>query len=501
MKNLQVKIGFAIVIIIAVFGSCKPNASTDDELVAVSSLPQDAFQSCPLTTSQFNSWFVSGTATENGAVNPPTSVGLVHNDNCDFYQWSAQMFLWLTSPGKDTGTVMESPTFYTVTPKDSIGKRTLVPHVKGQLIRAVANVSKDGLVDSEESQATDDVLMAKDGSLIYYITMVNDVYAQFLTGVAAGKLPGTTFPTTQAELNQIVAYAQSNGVTLNDANTLTMELKTSWIDASTLSDASDYITINAIIPTYTKTDSVWKPLGEKQATLALLGVHVVGSTSGHPEMVWATFEHKNNAPNSSYTYLDVNKNIKTVPADTGNNWVLNSDAADTEYNQSYMVYDTLTGSIVGKNKDTIRPSNTVRTKPWGVASDTVPNAEDVSVAASNSEIISLNASLQNLLVGNDIRKNYLFIGATWTNGGAAPNGQSYSPSNTTSGVAIGTSQLANSTMETYAQNGTTYSQYGSCFGCHNNNNSLAPGNLSHVFTAIRPLTFTSVKNNKLVKKE
>lgn len=496
MKNLQVKIGFAIVIIIAVFGSCKPNASTDEDLIVVSTLPQDAYQSCPLTTSQFNSWFVSGTASENGAVNPPTSVGLIHENNCDFYQWSAQMFLWLTSSGSGFGTVMESPTFYTVTPKDSIGHRTLVPHVKGQLIRAMANISKDGLVDSEEGQATDDVLMAKDGSLIYYITMVNDVYAQFLTGVAAKKLSGATFPTTQTELDQIVAYAKSNGVTLNDANTLTMELKTSWIDASTLKDASEYVTINAIIPTYIKSDTIWKQSKEKQATLALLGVHIVGSTAGHPEMVWATFEHKKNAPNSSYTYLDVNKNIKTVPADTGNDWVLNSNAAATEFNQSYMEYDTLTSNIVAKSKQTIRPSNTVRTKPWGVASDTIPNAEDVSVAASNSEIISLNASLQNLLVGNDIRKNYVLIGATWTDSGTAPNGQSYAPSNTVAGVAIGTSQLANSTMETYAQNGVGYNQYGSCFGCHNNNNLLTPGSLSHVFSGIQPLPTKTTNSSK-----
>ncbi len=500
MKKFNIKIGFALLIIVTLFGSCKPNASTEEELAVLSSIPQDAFQSCTLTQSQFNSWFVSGTATENGPVNPPTSVGFVHNDNCDFYQWSAQMFLWLTSSSPNAGTVMESPTFYTVSPKDASGKRTLIPHVKGQLMRAVSNVSKDGLIDSEEGQATDDVLMAKDGSLIYYISMVNDVYAQFLTGVAAGKLTGTTFPTTQAELAQIVAYAQANGVTLNDANTLTMELKTSWVDASTLADASDYITINAIIPTYTKTATTWTPSGEKQATLALIGVHVVGSTAGHPEMVWATFEHKKNTPNASYTYLDVNKNVKTVPADTGNDWLLNSNAADTTYNKSNMTFDSKNNSIVSKSGDSIKPSNTVRTKPWGVASDTIPNAEDASVAASNSEIISLNASLQKLLVGNDIRKNYIFIGATWTANGAAPNGTSYAPSNSVAGVAIGTSQLANSTMETYVQNGTTYNKYGSCFACHSNGNSLAPGILSHVFSDIQPLT-ANLQMKATVKKK
>ena len=165
-----------------------------------------------------------------------------------------------------------------------------------------------------------------------------------------------------------------------------------------------------------------------------------------------------------------------------------------------MTYDTLTNAIVSRKGDSIKPSNTVRTKPWGVASDTIPNAEDASVAASNSEIISLNASLQKMLVGNDIRKNYIFIGATWTANGVAPNGESYAPSNSTPGVAIGTSQLANSTMETYAQNGTAYSQYGSCFACHNSNNSLTPGSLSHVFSDILPLAVSLQKSSSVKKK-
>lgn len=36
-------------------------------------------------------------------------------------------------------------------------------------------------IDVELGQATDDVLMAQTGSLVYYLTLVNDVYAYFLT--------------------------------------------------------------------------------------------------------------------------------------------------------------------------------------------------------------------------------------------------------------------------------------------------------------------------------
>lgn len=482
MKNLKT-LGIIAIFILMVFIGCKK-----DETVVLLSLPSEVTPSCTVTSQEFNTWFDSGKASENGSVKSANSVDLIHNNNCDFYKWSEQMFLWITSQQSDGQTTMESPLFYTVTPKDSIGHRTLIPHKKGQLMMAMSNISKSD-TDSEEGQATDDVLMAKDGSLIYYISMVNDVYAQFLTAVNQKKMDGSQFPTTTAQRDSIVAFAKSNGVTLTDADVLTMEMKTSWIDASTISDVSDYVTINAIVPTYTKTDSIWKPIGQRTAKLALIGVHIVGSVSGHPEMVWATFEHKNNAPNLSYTYLDTNNKTVTVSADTGSNWLLSSNAADPNPNISHMIFDTITGNIVNKNSYTISPSNTTRTKPWGVAADMVPNAENTSVAAANSEIISINNSVQSLLVGNDVRKNYLFLGATWTQNGAAPTGRSYSTTNTSPGVAIGASQLANSTMETYAQNGANFIIYGSCFGCHSNYNSatLSPTYISHVFSGIQPL--------------
>jgi len=91
-----------------------------------------------------------------------------------------------------------------------------------------------------------------------------------------------------------------------------------------------------------------------------------------------------------------------------------------------------------------------------------------------------------LLKGNDIRKNYQLIGATWTFGGAAPNGGTYG-SVTTPGVSIGTNVCANSTMETFFQAANQ-----SCFTCHSGNNSLSPTQLSHIFSNIVPIKLASV---------
>jgi hypothetical protein len=494
MRKIILKTSAIALVLISLIWACKSGTPEDSDY-----LPQDVLQSCFVGQDEFAGWFESGKITENGVVKPVNSVTFGHKDNCDFYKWSEQMFLWMTSPADDFGPgkrVLESPIFYTVSPEDSLGHRTFIQHKKGLLLSAVSGLEKSVGIDSEEGQATGDALMAKDGSMVYYITMANDVYAQFRTAVKNGYMKGNTFPTTQSALDSIVAYAKENGVTLPDANALAIEIKTSWADVSKLKDASSYITIDAMIPTYTKTPTRWVITGQTKAKLALLGMHVVGSTAGHPEMVWSTFEHKAVSPNLSYSYLDKDNKEKTVGGDKGGDWVLNADPKDTvNINISHMkfkgnaVYATFQGAPAG---NTVSPSNSTRTKPWGVANAGVPNPENPTAAAANSQVISINNSVMSMLVGNDLRKNYMFIGSTWTSGGAAPTGGSYSATDTIAGVAIGSSQLANTTMETYIQNSAGYNAQGSCFLCHSSFNrkvpQLSPDTISHVFSDLKPLT-------------
>lgn len=492
-------------LVLALVLACRPNK---DETLADTYLPTDVLSSCTVTESEFDAWFADGKATENGVVNPANSVDFVHDVNCDFYKWSQQMFLFLTSPAKgdygDGGYVFESPVFYTVSPEDANGNRKLIPHKKGQLLSADFGLEKSFGLDSEEGQATGDALMAKDGSMVYYITMVNDVYAEFLEMVGSGRMKGNRFPTTQAALDSIKAYAGSQKRTLPDANALAMEIKTSWVDAATLADASDFVTIKAWVPTYTKTPTRWTISGRRQTTLALIGMHIVGSTAGHPEMVWSTFEHIRNAPNLSYAYIDKNNQVKTRKADTTTDWLLSDRAANLGDTVSHMKFkaDSIYANFPGApDGNTVSPSNTTRTKPWGVAENAVPNPEDATAAASNSKVISINNTVMGFLKGNDVRKHYLFIGSTWTPGGTGPTGTSFKAGASTKGVAIGTSQLANSTMETYAQNGIKPATYGSCFSCHSNNGSLAPDQISHVLNDLLPQSAKKMALSKTMKKQ
>jgi hypothetical protein len=444
-------------------------------------LPQNVKPLCDLSDKDFASWFKGGEVTENGEVTPANSVDFIHDNNCDFYKWSERMFLWLTSKEKNSDDVVfESPEFYTVSPKVD-GHRNLIPNKPGQTLRAMANVDKTGRIVSEEGQATDDVLMDKNGKLVYYISFVNDVYVEFLKAVDQKKMSGYQFPTTKEERDSIFNFAKQNGVVLKNPNTLAIEMKTSWVEAELVKNIEEFVTIEAIVPIYKKkSDKLWIISGERKIKLAMVGMHIVGSASGHPEMIWSTFEHKRNTPNQAYQYLNKDGKIETVLADEGKEWLFNSEPRAIN-NQSYMTFSG--DSIIANELTTISPSNTLRTKPWGSAVDVTPNAEDASPAASNSEIIAINNSVISKLKGKDVRKNYIFIGSTWTENGAAPNGYSYNPtvdSLKVAGVAIGTSQLANSTMETYIQNGDEYNNQGSCFLCHSNN-GLKPNDLSHIY--------------------
>ena len=341
------------------------------------------------------------------------------------------------------------------------------------------------ILDIGPGEVQGGVLQAQNGSLIYYGIMVNDVYAVFQAGVQHHVIAGPTFPT---DLDAITSYAAMKGIVLADADALAIEIKTAWIEADKLPNPGDYITVEATVPTYdTKTDPMdWKPNGTKPAKLALIGMHVVGSTRGHPEMIWATFEHFGNTPNDAYSYFDSSVTTKPVPQDTGGTWLFSKSGATEPFNEAHMA---MSGNDV-QVSDT-SPSNTIRRKAWGAASDIPPNSNAESAARSNTEIIAINNSVQSkMMMKGDMRNNYFLLGATWTKGGGAPRPPFGAPTRANFGNQVGTSQLANSTMETYQQGTDTTSSSGgtNCFSCHSSSDwTTATTFMSHIFDSIVPL--------------
>lgn len=546
-------------------------------------VPADPEVGCSVSASTVNGWFKSGAVSLNGVVNPANSVSFPNSPNCSFYEWSYQMFLWLTSPkpaiyGGGGNHIFESSAFFDISPPADDGSRTFIPHKtglvskfdilkrqvgpnrlpliqdkkgrifevepplpkmppprirskSGQLVE-VSNVrladkgekillDREGrtidpqfltdsdaqkleidsrgketafprvrkflldhipifldgngnMIDVEQGQADGSVLIAQNGSPIYYGLAVNEVFAYFRTMQGPTVPSNLLFPTRQADLNDITTFAASHGKTFVDAEALAIEIKTSWIDATGISNLGDYITMTATVPTYDKTNpNLWVQNGQKNAQLAMVGIHVVGSTAGHPEMIWATFEHIDVTPNDEYTYRNSGGGISTVARNTAGSWIFCATGSAGPFN---MARNFLSGSDIAAATATgVGPDNILRRKAWGAASDVNPNFK--TPAASNSEIISINNGVRAMLLPGDVRRNYIMTGATWKIAGTFP----FTTFNTTE---VGTSKMNNSTMETFVQ-GANNSAGGTfnCFSCHGGKTT----SVSHIFDTLKPL--------------
>ena len=326
------------------------------------------------------------------------------------------------------------------------------------------------VVDVEPGQADSGVLVSQNGSLIYYITVVNDVFAYHRTMQGAAVIPqvtGIRFPMTAADASAVTTFAAAHGHTITDPNALAIESKSSWIEASKVSNPNDYVQIEATVPTYDKSNpTVWVPNGEATIKLVMVGIHVVGSTNGHGEMVWATFEHQGNTPNASYSYTSTS-GVRTVPQNTAGSWLFTPSGSSGPFNNQTTEpsWDAATGHLNGQPAGSpIVSTATLRTKPWGT---------DGSNTGLNTQVISANAAVISQLAPGDVRAKYFQVGTTWTIFGAPPSGSNQ----------VGTNQLANSTIETFMQASTPGGSGSNCFSCHFTNTVT----VSHSYDVMKPL--------------
>lgn len=442
-------------------------------------IPADADPTCTVSATDLAGWFTLQEITENGPVAVPDSVNFDDSTDCNFYQWSWQMFLWLTSNAIGTydpdAMVLDSPAFYDVSPADANGQRTLRADENPNFPLRTRKLD----VGETAEAGSGAVLISQNNAVVYFGVHVNDIYAWLRTGQASTTDPDPTlasyteFPTDQTQLDAIVSYMQTQGASTQDSRALAMELKTSWVAADTVSDASRFILIDAEVPAFDQAANAttWERTGTETRQLALVGLHIVGTVAGHPEMVWATIEHLDNAPDNTYVYNNDQGGQTTVDYDSSGYWTFmtNGGAIPDDTTVNFTMDDN--GNIVSSGPD-IGPVDTYRMNPWGSANTTADSA------ATNTDIISLNHSVLSQLIDGDVRKNYALIGAVWTSDGTIPDQAGF--------TLTGTVDLANTTMETFEQ--TT-----NCFTCHNNGTtSGASGfNISHIYNDIQPLAASS----------
>jgi hypothetical protein len=401
------------------------------------------------------SWFVTVNNTrKTPAPNEGPASVFANNatvSNCDFHQWSWQKFLWLTNE------VNGRPQFMDILTQVSSSGQKLDQN-KGII-----------LTDTAQASSTIDILKTPNypsgippSTTVYYsIFMDKLLYGAMLKyGPIAksdpSKVKDITFPVGS------------------------LELKTSWINASVLKDTTSYFITQGLI-------------NGVKTRVALLGMHVVGVIENHPEFVWATFEHQNLAPAYDWS--------KATPT---------TDAPVTS-TVDYPFFNKSTTATV-KN---ITSKNGLYTDVFSVYKYGVPvekamkgsfNVQLYMQTSQNgsenlNNIRTINESVKKQLKG--VWNNYFYNGSLWINTegyvgtqaqAALLDSLSYTLSNSEpKKLTRGSVAAYNITMETYVQvgfgkpssiHGNTVSNLVNCFSCHNTSSegTVSPLFISHVFT-------------------
>jgi hypothetical protein len=370
---------------------------------------------------------------------------------CDFYQFSWQWFLAQVSPAdpsNPTGDRVFESANRVVDPKGGAnqcamnalsGKLNAAKMLAMRVPKPLDAVDSD---DFEENQADGNPLYDQAGNVLYFNMWYSPEECQ---ATSSGFVAGT------------------------------LEIKTAW----RVLPAADptYYTMQATLPS-----------GGSPVTLGLVGFHLVNWTSAHPEMIWASFEHKTNAPlcdgtsatsGWSFASNDAAACLAANPSPSGS---INPNCASYDFN-------TPPQNVPTPTPPTGPADEVCRLFENGNQPGTSVNGNDnaanlLAIQQLNEALVGSNGLLTNLPADNAMAvwKNYEMVGGLWTKNGAAsgnpPVPNAGGPADPTS-PQRGSLELTNMTMETYQQGASSFIP--NCFGCHNFDPST-PLDVSHIAT-------------------
>lgn len=379
--------------------------------------------------------------------------------DCDFHVWSWTAFLHWTQIDPATGEprFLGLPTSTTDPngPRFARGRQALVLKPRDLKPTHVGDIAQAG---------PGGVIVDRHGRAAYYSTHFDPIYFATLekydTKEKYAKAPPTeTFPI---------------GATV---------IKVSWRIATADDDPNKVFITTASIARL-----VNGPNGTVVASkevipnvkVALIGMHVVGVIKDHPEFAWGTFEHDGVTPdlppgvppNSPTPVSDKSFAFYKAgtPAKDCNPWVeVTIDGKKNRVPQPVRVVDE-------KTQQLSPPINVFLQFAQGGAAP--PRAADIVLTNKNFR----SGVIQHPTATKPVWANYRLVGTVWEAAGSLkPNDPNMAKD------AIGSTSLANATMETYVQ-GTG----NNCFMCHNttglteNGKVIYPGkdiNLSHAILA------------------
>ena len=374
--------------------------------------------------------------------NPPTEIGggvpVGDETNCQFYQFAWQWFLDLAQPAAAGSDERKFETLRVYQPGQT--NQCSLDNVSGraQAIQALfvrtakSDTDLTPTLPAELDQATGQPLYAQPigddttGDVVLYNLFYSPKECQ--ASATSGFLPNT------------------------------IEIKASWKQLAA-PDPSFY-TITANVAGFSE------PL-----LLGMVGFHLVINTADHPEFVWATFEHKANAPTCD--------NPAAAPS---GGWSFTSSAAAECLAQNGLSgcsqFQFNTGPTVKSPPLTSTPTEVCEVYPLGTdpGSMTGGNNNDTNranITSLNDQLVGPSGFLTQLSSDNPMAvwSNYTLVGGLWTNGGVGSGGTD---------VQRGSLELANTTMETFFQQPSR-----NCFTCHNYDPST-PLDVSHIVGSLLP---------------
>jgi hypothetical protein len=225
---------------------------------------------------------------------------------------------------------------------------------------------------------------------------------------------------------------------------------------------------------------------EASELLGMVGFHFVKSTPLHPEFIWATFEHKQNAPDCQAFPTD-NQGWSFASATCASQLPASVDPIMCAFNKSATPEPTATPVLSGG------PATEI-CRVYHDGSQLGDNQYDVNVAAIdalNEQLTGPTGFITALPDSNPLAvlQNYELVGSLWVSDIAMPS---------TLENQRGSIQLANTTMETTEQQGFSKLPYtgpnnltpaANCFACHNYDPNIKGETnvnvcVSHIFSLI-----------------
>ena len=305
------------------------------------------------------------------------------------------------------------------------------------------------------------LLIDQSGQPIFYAIHMNQTFVDF---VRAKKL------TTKAEIEN----ADPN----LELPTGAVELKSAWRVVPKGSTPPNYITVTeASVPTLKRNGQqleIDESAPPRTETVALLALHVVFRPEGHPEFVWATFEHVNEngvrdlAP-AAAAQPSVDNGLPggvDGPIST-QDFTLYKKGTLASVANHFLKDDAMVASFDEKSQTFLSGGKPVETSVYRLfaGSKSVGTGTD-----EDGDVTDLNTSMTSLFAQsapNDPRRNYRLVGAIWMDKPQLltvdmpivnPVGMD---TDDPAALVAGEDGLSSMAMESFTQN-----SFVNCFSCH-----------------------------------